>query len=184
MEVLCILRHRGVQLILAYMWARFAILVAGKGTGECFYFFCFFSFIPVPLSSLSLSFISSTISSVSFLLFSGRRHKMTTRVDVSLNYITTHAQKFYSTDIQYCSLRQFYVMYITRGGIRRGSVEGWGERIQLIPSFLFVDSKFQFHGKFWINLINLGYRVYKYSFTVLLFNKSILLHVNVCKIAG
>ena len=57
-----ILRHRGVQLILAYSWARPAILVAGKGRGGCFYFFRFFTFIPVPLSSLSLSFISSTIS--------------------------------------------------------------------------------------------------------------------------
>ena len=45
--------------------------------GECFYFFCFFTFIPVSLSSLSLSFISSTLSSISFLPFSGRRHKMT-----------------------------------------------------------------------------------------------------------
>ena len=43
----------------------------------CFYFFCFFTFIPVPLSSLSFSFISFAISSVSFLPFSGRRHKMT-----------------------------------------------------------------------------------------------------------
>ena len=41
---------------------------------ECFYFFCFFIFIPIPLSSLSLSFISSSIS---FLPFSRRRHKMT-----------------------------------------------------------------------------------------------------------
>ena len=49
----------------------------GKGRGECFYFFCFFTFIPVLLSSLSLSFFSSTLSSVSFLPFSGRRHKMT-----------------------------------------------------------------------------------------------------------
>ena len=45
--------------------------------GECFYFFCFFTFIPVPVSSLSLSFISSTISSISLLPFSGRWHKMT-----------------------------------------------------------------------------------------------------------
>ena len=45
--------------------------------GECFYFFCFFTFIPVPLSSLAPSFISSTISSISFLRFSGRWHKMT-----------------------------------------------------------------------------------------------------------
>ena len=69
--------HRGFQLILAYSWARPAILIAGKGREGMFYFFCFFTFIPVPLSSLSLSFISSTISSVSFLPFSGRRHKLT-----------------------------------------------------------------------------------------------------------
>ena len=54
-----------------------AILVAGKGRGECFYFFCFLFFIPVPLSSLSLSFISFTISSFSFLPFSERWHEMT-----------------------------------------------------------------------------------------------------------
>ena len=76
-KVSFILRHQGVQLILAYSWARPAILVAGKGSGGCFYFFFFFTFIPVPLSFLSLSFISSTISSISFLPFSGRRHKMT-----------------------------------------------------------------------------------------------------------
>ena len=76
-KVSFILRHWGVQLIIAYTWARLATLVAGKGRGECFYFFCFITFIPVPLSNLSLSFISSTVSSVSFLPFSGRRHKMT-----------------------------------------------------------------------------------------------------------
>ena len=53
-KVLCILHHRGFQLILAYSWARPAILAAGKGRGECFYFFCFFTviyflFFPVPL---------------------------------------------------------------------------------------------------------------------------------------
>ena len=47
---------RGIQLILAYSWAKHTILVAGKGWGECFYFFCFFTFIPVPLPSLSVSF--------------------------------------------------------------------------------------------------------------------------------
>ena len=41
---------------------------------ECFYFFGFFTFIHLPLSPLSLSFISSSIS---LLPFSGRRHKMT-----------------------------------------------------------------------------------------------------------
>ena len=32
-KVSCILRHRGVQLILAYSWTRPAILVAGKDRG-------------------------------------------------------------------------------------------------------------------------------------------------------
>ena len=35
-KVSCILRHRGVQLILAYSWARLAILVAGMGRGGMF----------------------------------------------------------------------------------------------------------------------------------------------------
>ena len=76
-QVACILRHRGVQLILAYSWTRLAILVKVRVERECFYFLCFFTFIPVPFSPLSLSFISSTISFISFLPFSGRQHKMT-----------------------------------------------------------------------------------------------------------
>ena len=77
-KVSFILCHLGVQLILAYSWARPATLVARKGIeGECFYFFCFFTFIPVSLSSLFLFFIPSAISSVSFLPVSGRQHKMT-----------------------------------------------------------------------------------------------------------
>ena len=76
-KVSCILCHRGVQLILAYSWAGPGILVAGKSRGGMFFLFCFFTFIPVPLSSLSISFISSAVSSISFLPFSGRRHKMT-----------------------------------------------------------------------------------------------------------
>ena len=39
------LKPQGVQLILAYSWARPAILVAGKGRGEMFCLFCFFTFI-------------------------------------------------------------------------------------------------------------------------------------------
>ena len=35
-KVLCILHHRGVQLILAYSCAMPAVLAAGKGRGECF----------------------------------------------------------------------------------------------------------------------------------------------------
>ena len=76
-KVSCILRHRGVQLILAYSWARPAVLVAGKGRGEYFYFACFLTFIHFSLSPLSLSFICYTISSISVLPFSGRRHKLT-----------------------------------------------------------------------------------------------------------
>ena len=65
-KVSCILCHRGIQLILAYSWARPAILVAGKDRGECFYFFCFiFTFILVPLSSLSLSHLLYYLFSLS-----------------------------------------------------------------------------------------------------------------------
>ena len=76
-KVSCILHHWGVQLILAFSWARPAILVAGKGRGGWFCFFCFFTYILVLFLHMSLSFVSSTISSISFLPFSGRRHKMT-----------------------------------------------------------------------------------------------------------
>ena len=43
-KVLCILRHQGVQLILAYSWARPATLVAGKGRGRMFLFLLFLHF--------------------------------------------------------------------------------------------------------------------------------------------
>ena len=76
-KVSCILRHRGVKLRLAYSWARPAILAAGKGREGVFFFFCFFTLIHFTFSHLFLSFISSTISSVSLLPFSGRQHKMT-----------------------------------------------------------------------------------------------------------
>ena len=60
----------GVQLILASIWARPAILVAGKGRGGIFYFFCFL-FLPCPY------LLSPTISSVSFLPVYRRQHKVT-----------------------------------------------------------------------------------------------------------
>ena len=69
-NLLCILHLWGVQLRLAYSWARPAVLTVGKGRGGMF--FCFFTFIHFPLSPLSLSFISCAISSISLLLFSGR----------------------------------------------------------------------------------------------------------------
>ena len=60
-KVLCILHHRGVQLILAYSWARPAILIVGKGRGGMFLFLLFLhfhscsSFFPVPLFHLLYS---------------------------------------------------------------------------------------------------------------------------------
>ena len=60
-KVLCILHHWGVQLILAYSWARPAILVVGKGRGGMFLFLLFLhfhscsSFFPVSLFHLLYS---------------------------------------------------------------------------------------------------------------------------------
>ena len=60
-KVLCIVHQWGVQLILAYSWARPAILVVGKGRGGMFLFLLFlhfrscFSFFPVPLFHLLYS---------------------------------------------------------------------------------------------------------------------------------
>ena len=54
-------QHRGVQLILAYSWAKPAILVVGKGRGGMFLFLLFLhfhscsSFFPVPLFHLLYS---------------------------------------------------------------------------------------------------------------------------------
>ena len=84
-KVSCILRHRGVQLILAYSWARPAILVVGKGRGGMFlcllFLYCHsFSFLPCPsLSSPLLSLLSL------FSLSLGDNTKWPTMVDVSLN---------------------------------------------------------------------------------------------------
>ena len=48
-------------------------IVAGEGRERMFLFLLFLHFIPVPLSPLPLSFIS-TMCSISFLPFSGRLH--------------------------------------------------------------------------------------------------------------
>ena len=67
------------KLRLAYSWAWPTTLAAGKGRGGMFLFHLFLHFhlFYFPLSALSLSFIFSTISSVSLLSFSGRQRKMT-----------------------------------------------------------------------------------------------------------
>ena len=89
--------HWGVQLILAYSWARPAILVVGKGRGGMFLFLLFLhfhscsSFFPVPLSSLSLFLPCPSLSSPLLSLLSlfslslGDDTKWPSRVDVSLN---------------------------------------------------------------------------------------------------
>ena len=46
---------KGAQLILAYSWARPAILAGSKARRGMFYFFCFLTFIHSPLSPLSLT---------------------------------------------------------------------------------------------------------------------------------
>ena len=77
-NVSCLLRHRAVHLILAYSWARSAILAIGKGGGGMFlfililYFHSFSSFSPVPLFHL-LYYLCSLWN----LPFPGRWHKMT-----------------------------------------------------------------------------------------------------------
>ena len=68
----CILRHRSVQLILAYSWTRPAILAAGNGGGGMFLFLLFLHFHSFSSSSLSRVFIFSAIFSISFLPVSGR----------------------------------------------------------------------------------------------------------------
>ena len=61
----CILCHRGVQLILAYSWARPAILAAGKGRGgiflflQCLHFHSWFLFLPCPPLSSPLLYLLS-----------------------------------------------------------------------------------------------------------------------------
>ena len=58
MKMACILCHQGIQLILAYSWARPAILVEGKGRRGMFLFLLFLhfhyysSFFFVPLFNL------------------------------------------------------------------------------------------------------------------------------------
>ena len=75
-KVSCNLRHRGVQLRLAFSWTRHAILAAGKGRGGCFYFFCFLTFIHLPFSPVPLFHPLSYLFYLSSP-FSLRRHKMT-----------------------------------------------------------------------------------------------------------
>ena len=83
-NVSCILRHQGVQLILAFSWARLAILVADKGRGDVFISSVYsLSFLFLFLLCPSLS--SPLLSLQFFSLSLGDDAKWPTRVEVSLN---------------------------------------------------------------------------------------------------
>ena len=107
-KVSCSLCQRGIQLILAYTQLSKACYPCSRfgyegWWGGMFYFFCFFTFILV-LSFLSLSLISFTICSISFLPFSGRLHKITHKgwrvVKPQHNqWISAICSKFCQTDI-------------------------------------------------------------------------------------
>ena len=96
-KVSCILCHRGVQLILAYSWARPAILVVGKGSEVMFLFRLFLhfhscsSFFPVPLFHL-FCYLFCRFFSHSL----GDDTKWPTRVDVSLNPNTINQPEGFS----------------------------------------------------------------------------------------
>ena len=68
----------------------------------------------------------------------------------------------------------FFVIFAQEQGQIQKWVGGGGQGISTL------SLKFHFYGKFWIQLINLGYCLYLIHF----FNKSILLPMNLCKIAG
>ena len=71
-SVSCILHQWDVHLILAYSWVRPAILAAGNGRWGDVFISSVSSLSFIFLSPLFLSFISSTISSIALLPFSGR----------------------------------------------------------------------------------------------------------------
>ena len=92
----------GRQLILAYSWARPAILVVGKGRGGMFLFLLFLhfhscsSFFPVPLFHLLYPLFSPLFSLLFlFSLSLGDDTKWPSRVDVSLNPNTVKKKKLY-----------------------------------------------------------------------------------------
>ena len=80
-----IFRHRGVQLILAFIWARPAILVAGKGrAGNIFISSVSLSFLFIFLPCPSIPFPQLSLLSL-FSLSLGDNTRWPTRVNVSLN---------------------------------------------------------------------------------------------------
>ena len=89
-------------------------LIAGKGTGGMFYVFCFFTFIPVPLSSLSL--LSSPLLSLLSLFFLS----LGTRADVLLNPNTINLKRIYFC---HSGPKYFYpsLTHFNRGNPQKGN---------------------------------------------------------------
>ena len=102
-KVLCTLRHQGVQLILASSWAKPAVLAAGKGRGDCFYFFCFFTVIHFHFSAVP-SLSSPLLSLLSLFSLSLGDNTGPTKVDVSLNPNTIN-QVYKQTLFSFADLR-------------------------------------------------------------------------------
>ena len=143
-KVLCILHHWGVQLILAYSWARPGILAAGKGRGGMFLFLLFLhfhsfsSFSPVPLFHLlDYAFYLSS-------LFLWEKTKWPTRVDVLLNPNTQSRIicRMKGVDSETCIISkvkdkdtQAWIIYKMKGEnsetciIHRVNSEDWGKNI-------------------------------------------------------
>ena len=128
-KVLCILHHWGVQLILAYSWARPAILVVGKGRGGMFLFLLFLhfhscsSFFPVPLFHLLYSLLSL------FSLSLGDDTKWPSRVDVSLNPNTikiNHSFSSFSPPLSFISCTVFsFCLLPFSGRWHKMTYKGW-----------------------------------------------------------
>ena len=137
-KVLCILRHRGVQLILAYSWARLVILVTGKGEGNVFISsVSSLSFLFLFLHSPSLS--SPLLSLLSlFSLSLGDDTKWPTRVDVSLNpnTINEYICCEYSLQASSCCTSNEYPQYMFCGEIIKFS---------RIPSLIWSYDQFLAH---------------------------------------
>ena len=126
-------RHRGVQLRLAYSWTKPAIIAAGKGRGGWFYLFSIFTFIHFPFSPLSLSFTPSTISSIFLLPFSGRRHK--------INHKGWRVVKPHPNTINQCDHLAHSGILISYKGYRRGLLD---------RNWLFLHRKHPHISYFWL----------------------------------
>ena len=83
-KVSCVLRHWASNWCLLTVRQGLLSLQKVKVEGECFYFFCFFTFIHFPFSTVPLFYLLYCLLSL-FSLSLGDDTKWPTSVDVSLN---------------------------------------------------------------------------------------------------